>query len=357
MPRSEARIFTSIWKDPDFLALEPGAQRLYMFLLSQEDLTYCGTMPLRVPRWARKSSGLTVADIELDLKRLEGTAYPSANPDGPCARQPFVITDSDTGELLIRSMMRRDNAWKQPNLLKQAREAAEQIESPRIRGVLLTELRRLPVDDSPSEQVRTLVAEFIADLDQGSPYPSAYPPDYPQPNSWATLAATLRLRTMRARGSLENVTVVVNVSSKLLAPWPQLICRPRRENSAPGCPTPFPVTAEMIEWVRQNCPHVDAQRETERFEDYWRGKAGKDGRKLDWVATWRNWMRTSEDRQGPATGLGRREPSSKRPRICSPATLSARPVSARRWGNSSEPGRRDQALPLRPRRHPSAETR
>ena len=25
--------------------------------------------------------------------------------------------------------------------------------------------------------------------------------------------------------------------------------------------------------------------------DYWRGKAGKDGRKADWLATWRNWVR------------------------------------------------------------------
>lgn len=28
MPRTEARIFTSIWRDEHFLALTPGAQRL-----------------------------------------------------------------------------------------------------------------------------------------------------------------------------------------------------------------------------------------------------------------------------------------------------------------------------------------
>ena len=43
-------IFTSIWKDGDFLSLPPSAQRLYMFLLSQPELTYCGTMPLRPAR-------------------------------------------------------------------------------------------------------------------------------------------------------------------------------------------------------------------------------------------------------------------------------------------------------------------
>ena len=182
MARSEARIFTSIWKDPDFLALAPSAQRLYMFLLSQDDLTYCGVMPLRERRWASKAAGMTVADIESDLKALEGTAYPSANPGPETCRTPFVITDPDTGELLIRSMMRRDSAWKQPNLLKQAIESAEQIESPRIRAALAAELRRLPLDDSPSAQVKTLVAQFIEDLDQGTAYPSANP--YPNPSDY-----------------------------------------------------------------------------------------------------------------------------------------------------------------------------
>ena len=82
MARSEARIFTSIWKDEDFLALPPSAQRLYMFLLSQDDLTYCGVMPLRERRWASKAAGLTACRHRADLKALEGTAYPSANP-GP----------------------------------------------------------------------------------------------------------------------------------------------------------------------------------------------------------------------------------------------------------------------------------
>ena len=80
MPRTEARIFTSIWKDGDFLSLPPMAQRLYMFLVSQPELTYCGTMPLRPARWVPKAAGLTLADIERDLKELEGTAYPFGEP-------------------------------------------------------------------------------------------------------------------------------------------------------------------------------------------------------------------------------------------------------------------------------------
>lgn len=34
--------------------------------------------------------------------------------------------------------------------------------------------------------------------------------------------------------------------------------------------------------------------EAEKFKDYWTGKPGKDAVKLDWLATWRNWMRNSK---------------------------------------------------------------
>jgi hypothetical protein len=49
----------------------------------------------------------------------------------------------------------------------------------------------------------------------------------------------------------------------------------------------------MIEWARKNTPKVGT-RETEAFVDYWRGIPGAKGLKLDWLATWRNWMRRAE---------------------------------------------------------------
>lgn len=31
------------------------------------------------------------------------------------------------------------------------------------------------------------------------------------------------------------------------------------------------------------------------FADHWRAKPGADGRKADWLATWRNWVRRERD--------------------------------------------------------------
>jgi hypothetical protein len=295
MARGEARIFTSIWKDQDFLDLSPTAQRLYMFLLSQDDLTYCGVLPLRERRWASKAAGLSAAEIEVDLKTLEGTAYPSANPPLDSARTPFVITDHDTGELFVRSLMRRDGIWKQPNLLKLAMEAAEQIESPQIRGALLAELRRLPVDESPSKQVKTLVAEFVQFLEQGSPYPTAYPAEHPGPDPSDDPSddpAPDPTANGRPRAGFP-LTPIPGSPTDLSAP-------PATDRKlGTRLPDHFVITAEMETWAVQHAPHVDAHREFDRFRDHWRAKAGKDGRKVDWLATWRNWMRTAEDRQGP----------------------------------------------------------
>lgn len=36
--------------------------------------------------------------------------------------------------------------------------------------------------------------------------------------------------------------------------------------------------------------------EADKFADYWRAKPGKDAVKLDWLATWRNWVRNAAER-------------------------------------------------------------
>ena len=66
----------------------------------------------------------------------------------------------------------------------------------------------------------------------------------------------------------------------------------------------------MFEWFRKNCPHVDGKTEHEQFCDFWHAKPGKEGRKLDWVATWRRWMRTAEERSKPRTRGTPSEPAS-----------------------------------------------
>lgn len=56
-----------------------------------------------------------------------------------------------------------------------------------------------------------------------------------------------------------------------------------------------------------DAPTLDIRREHARFVDYYVAAPGQKGVKLDWNATWRNWMRRAAD-QAPATnGKSRRQ--------------------------------------------------
>lgn len=49
--------------------------------------------------------------------------------------------------------------------------------------------------------------------------------------------------------------------------------------------------ADLIQQMRDECPGVDLEKEHRIFIDYWIAQSGQKGVKLDWAATWRNWMR------------------------------------------------------------------
>jgi Helix-turn-helix domain len=57
----------------------------------------------------------------------------------------------------------------------------------------------------------------------------------------------------------------------------------------------FALTDEMREWCRAEKVAADPERETQKFRDYWLSN-GK--RKIDWIATWRNWMRRADEFAG-----------------------------------------------------------
>ena len=134
MPRGHARISTSIWDDPDFCALDPLLQRMYMLLLSRKNVSQCGMLPLQVRKWAKGSNGTSVEDVEKALVELEN--------------QRYVFVDHDTEELLIRSFVRNDGVLKMPNIFKAALSSAVAVESPKLREVLAGELRRVGRDDA-----------------------------------------------------------------------------------------------------------------------------------------------------------------------------------------------------------------
>ena len=90
---------------------------------------------------------------------------------------------------------------------------------------------------------------------------------------------------------------------------------PKGADTAKGTRLPgdFTVTPAMAEWARTNAPTCGTA-DHEAFCDYWRSIPGARGRKLDWTATWRNWMRRENEKRARPTNtrpVGRPTPDDR----------------------------------------------
>jgi hypothetical protein len=105
-------------------------------------------------------------------------------------------------------------------------------------------------------------------------------------------------------------------------------------------PDDFAVTADMVEWARENCPDVDGRFETAQFRDYWAAASGQNAKKVDWRRAWQVWMRKAQqDGRGGASRavavpgpLGPR-PSTTDQRVAAAQALKRQRAERRATGN------------------------
>lgn len=122
MARTYAKLMTSIWSDEDFVALSGSAQRLYMALLSQPELSPCGVLTVHEGRLAGLASDTKPKDVSRDLAVLSEAG--------------LVILDDTTGEAWIRSFLHHDGVLSSPNIFKSAARSWSAIHSKPIREAI-----------------------------------------------------------------------------------------------------------------------------------------------------------------------------------------------------------------------------
>jgi hypothetical protein len=102
---------------------------------------------------------------------------------------------------------------------------------------------------------------------------------------------------MASRWSDNKITNPLQTDNKPITPTrpdPTPSISKEIERRATRLPATFEITEEMSQWFERQNFAVDINLETENFKDYWNAKAGADALKLDWVATWRSWIRRSQ---------------------------------------------------------------
>lgn len=136
MAREYGKLYIRAWSN-GFTKLPARAQRTYMFLLSQPDISNAGTLTLALRRWANCVGDESAQDIEDDLKYLAARGY--------------VVVDEGCEELLVRTYIRWDGGWRSPNMMVSIKAAASQALSETIRATLREEVAKLDTSTLPKK--------------------------------------------------------------------------------------------------------------------------------------------------------------------------------------------------------------
>lgn len=72
-----------------------------------------------------------------------------------------------------------------------------------------------------------------------------------------------------------------------------------KSRRATRLPADWQPTKDDVDYCVRRRPDLSVEDVVERFRNYWLAKSGRDATKLDWHATWRNWVLNEREQQKP----------------------------------------------------------
>jgi len=118
---------------------------------------------------------------------------------------------------------------------------------------------------------------------------------------WVTLPGVTELRS----GVTDDASGVTDLASGVTAGGALTITKPLLKPllNSYRLPEDWQPKENDILIMKEHFPSIDLKLETHAFRDYWASVAGARGKKADWDATWRNWIRNSYKRHKPTNDL------------------------------------------------------
>jgi hypothetical protein len=264
MTRTYAKVYVSIWADSDFKALSVAAQGLYFRLLTDSKLSMCGVADWRPNRISQSAGDTSVGAIRQAGAELE--------------RARFVLIDEGTEEVLIRSFIRHDGVLKSPNLVKSMLSDWLAIASPKLQAAVCCEVQRTR-ESEPDMKGLGELPEWFRPGSVEVPEPVVEPIGNPSdvvPDGFPSSIPILQPATCSQQPPTGDAA----------------------QKRGHRLPKGWMPDEEVIEAMRNECPNVDLTAEHRKFTDHWNAKTGRDAAKLDWNATWRNWIRNARPSLG-----------------------------------------------------------
>lgn len=137
MKQPYAKLMAAMWSDEsDFRFLPALAQRAYLVLISQPNMSNCGVLPYAVRRWARMAPDTSVPDFEASLRVLQDEAY--------------VVVDEDSEELWVRTWMKYDRLMDIHNGPKGVARSIEAVLSTSLKNTIRSAAFELAPDSQRS---------------------------------------------------------------------------------------------------------------------------------------------------------------------------------------------------------------
>ena len=125
--------------------------------------------------------------------------------------------------------------------------------------------------------------------------------------SWQNSVSEAAKAAVTQRERKRNQQLAIGRSSNdarsIILPEPEPEPEPKKEKKETGRNsrgTRLQITAlppDWSAWARQKFPKISPERVFASFRDYWIAQPGQRGVKVDWFATWRNWLRRDNPRE------------------------------------------------------------
>ena len=274
MARDFSSVNVAIWSDPEFRALPPAAQHLYMLLWTSPGLSYCGVHDWRPGRLAALSAGFTAEHIETVSDCL--------------AARHFLVIDADTEEALVRSWARFDGLMKQPRMAVSFANAYASVASATLRQVLAREVEKIRAE-SPE-----LTCWKDSRVAQMLTHPTVSAKDLPVPEDPFAEGFTTDL----ALGLPQTLPKVCHTPTPAPTPTPTPLLLERgslelnpRKRTPHAIPDDWQPKPKAIDYAATN--NLDLEREALRFRNH---ALSNDRRLVDWHAGFANWLTKAEPR-------------------------------------------------------------
>lgn len=121
------------------------------------------------------------------------------------------------------------------------------------------------------------------------------PSKFPDPKAFANICAQAQTNARL----VVDVGVVVDEVEQGASPSAPPPAEPAETpKNGTRLPADWTLPSDWADWAKGERPDLNPAEVAARFADHWHAKPGKDGRKLDWLPPWRNWVRG--ERAGPA---------------------------------------------------------